>query len=63
MGNLKTGEHEITVILDGIGPDERPYKNAANLMIDKGTDIKSLEVTIRDESSNYQPSVEIIEWD
>jgi len=63
LGNLKTGEHEVTVFVEGIGPNNRPYKHAASLMIDKGTDVKALEVRIRDESSTYQPSVDIVEWD
>lgn len=62
MGNLKSGEHEITVVVDGQGPDNRDYKRAASLTFKKGSDIASLEVQIRDQSTNYQPEVEIVEW-
>ena len=62
MGNLKSGEHELTVIVDGLGPDNRAYKRAASLMFDKGSDIASLEIKVRDQSENYQPHVEIVEW-
>ena len=63
MGNLKTGEHEITVFVEGIGPDERVYKKASTLMLEKGTDLKAIEVRIKDRSSDYQPDVSIVEWE
>lgn len=63
MGNLKQGKHEITAFIEGIGPENRPYKIAAQLAIDKGTDSKLLEIRIKDQSANYQPSVELVEWD
>jgi len=63
IGNLKTGEHEITAFFDGIGPDNKAYKQAATTKIMKETDIKSLEIKIKDQSSNFEPSIEIVEWD
>lgn len=63
MGNLKTGEHEVTVFVDGIGPENRPYRKAATYQLDKGTGTATLEVRIRDRSADYQPAVELVEWD
>jgi len=63
MGNLKSGEHEVTAFVEGIGPDNRAYKQASTLTVEKGSDIKSLEIRIQDHSENYQPSVTIVEWD
>ena len=63
MGNLKTGSHEITVFVEGMGPDNRAYKQAATLDFEKGTGTAALEVRIRDRSSDYQPEVAIIEWE
>mgnify|MGYP001627797722 CR=1 FL=1 len=63
MGNLKTGEHEVTVFVDGIGPENRPYRKAATYQLDKGTGTATLEVRIRDRSSDYQPAVELMEWE
>lgn len=63
LGNLKTGDHEVTVFVEGIGPDKRSYKHAASLNMNKGTDVKALEVRIQDQSANFQPTVEIVEWD
>lgn len=63
MGNLKTGEHEVTVFVDGIGPENRPYRKAATYQLDKGTDTATLEVRIRDRSADYQPAIELVEWE
>jgi hypothetical protein len=63
MGNLKTGEHEVTVFVDGIGPENRPYRKAATYQLDKGTGRATVEVRIRDRSSDYQPAVELVEWE
>lgn len=63
IGNLKQGGHEVTAFVEGIGPDNRPYKKAATLQIDKGTDTKSLELRIKDQSSDYQPDVRLVEWE
>lgn len=63
IGNLKTGEHEVTVFVEGIGPDNRAYKQAATYHLQKDTDTAALEVRIRDRSSDYQPEVAIVEWE
>ncbi|WP_372972507.1 AraC family transcriptional regulator [Marinobacter sp.] len=63
MGNLKTGKHEVTVFVDGIGPENRSYRKAATYQLDKDTDTAALEVRIRDRSSDYQPAVELVEWE
>jgi len=63
IGNLKSGEHEVTAFVEGIGPDNRPYKKAASLSIDKGTELKSLEIRIQDRSADYQPAIQLVEWD
>jgi len=63
IGNLKTGTHQVTVFVEGIGPNNRAYKQAATLEFDKGTGTAALEVRIRDRSSDYQPEVAIVEWE
>ena len=57
------GEHEITVFVEGIGPDQRAYKKAASLVVEKDTDIKAIEIRIQDQSSSYQADVAIVEWE
>ncbi|MDO6440626.1 MULTISPECIES: AraC family transcriptional regulator [unclassified Marinobacter] len=63
IGNLKTGTHEVTAFVEGIGPDNRAYKQAASLAFEKGTDTAALEIRIQDRSSDYQPMVSIVEWE
>ena len=63
MGNLKSGEHEITAFVEGIGPDGRAYKKAATLHFNKDTETKALEIRIQDQASDYQPGVSIVEWE
>lgn len=63
IGNLKTGRHEVTVFVEGIGRNRQVYKQAATLEFEKGTGTASLEVRIRDRSFDYQPDVTIVEWD
>ncbi|ABM18897.1 hypothetical protein [Marinobacter nauticus] len=63
VGNLKTGAHQVTAFVEGIGPDQRPYKQAASLEFEKGTGTAALEIRVEDRSSDYQPSVSIVEWE
>lgn len=63
VGNLKSGEHDITAFVEGVGPENREYKQAATRRVNKGTDVMALEVRVSDASSNYQPQVQILEWE
>lgn len=63
MGNLRTGTHEVTVFVEGIGPQGRPYKKAATTELEKGTGTATLEVRIRDRSRDYEPAVELVAWE
>ncbi len=62
-GNLKQGAHEVTVFVEGMGSDKRPLKLAHSVKLEKQTDLKALEVRIRDQSSNYRPTLELVEWE
>ena len=63
MGNLKNGDHEITAIFTGMGPDDREYKRGATMVLDKDDDAKMIELMIRDSSKNMQPEFEFKEWE
>ena len=63
VGNLKTGNHEVTAFVEGIGPDNRAYKQAATLEFEKETGTAALEIRVQDRSSDYQPQVSIVEWE
>lgn len=62
VGNLKSGEHEVTAIFNGMGPDEREYKRGATLKIEKDDDPLMLELKVIDSTANMQPEFEIKEW-
>lgn len=62
-GNLKTGAHEVTVFVEGIGSDQRAYKKAATKTLEKSTDLKAIEVRIQDRSTDHQADVSIVEWE
>lgn len=63
IGNLKNGQHELSVVALGQGTDGREVKRAASLQFEKEADIASFEIMIRDQSENYQADVEIVKWD
>lgn len=62
VGNLKTGEHNLTAFFIGIGPEGREYKRAAEVIIDKQTSGKVYELKIIDSTSKQQPEFSIKEW-
>ena len=62
LGNLKTGEHTLTAFFIGIGPNEREYKRAAEVVIDKRTSGKVYELKIKDSTAKLQPVFEVKEW-
>ena len=63
MGNLKNGEHEVTAIFTGLGPDNREYKRGATTIISKQDDLKMLELKIQDSAKNMQPDFKFKEWE
>ena len=62
IGNLQGGVHQFTVFAEGLGPNQRKYKKAASLDVEKDADTQALEVRIRDASADYEPDVRIVEW-
>jgi hypothetical protein len=61
IGNLKTGEHEISAFFTGRGP-EQDYKRGAKLVVTKTQTPLVLELKIIDSSAQLQPTFEIKEW-
>ncbi len=61
IGNLKTGEHEISAFFTGRGP-QQDYKRGAKLVVDKTQTPLVLELKIMDSSVQLQPTFEIKEW-
>jgi hypothetical protein len=63
VGNLKAGAHELVVLCNGKGPNERYYRRGANLRFEKGVGAKYLEVKITDHAHAQQPEFEIKDWE
>ncbi len=63
LGNLKAGEHEVTALLIGFGPNGRPYKRAASHVVRKTTQALRLELKIEDRQEQQQPEFKILEWE
>jgi hypothetical protein len=61
IGNLKTGEHEISAFFTGRGP-QQDYKRGAKLVINKTQAPLVLELKILDSTAQLQPTFEIKEW-
>ena len=61
IGNLKTGEHEISAFFTGRGP-QQDYKRAAKVIINKNQEPVVLELRIVDSTAQLQPVFEIKQW-
>ena len=61
IGNLKSGEHEISAFFTGRGP-QQDYKRGAKLMVNKEQSPLVLELRIIDSTSKLQPVFDIKEW-
>jgi len=62
MGNIKSGQHEIVAVFTGRGPKGRDYRRATQLLIDKTSVGKNLELKIIDSSDMRQPEFSVKEW-
>ena len=63
VGNIRSGQHEITAFFTGKGPSGRDYKRAASLTFEKGSEPALLELKIVDSTKKYQPVFTINEWE
>lgn len=63
LGNLKTGEHELTAVFTGQGPHARDYRRGATLKVEKGIGAKFVELRISDRESKLQPEFLVKEWE
>ena len=61
-GNIKAGEHNLTAVFVGKGPDNRDYRRAVSYPFTKAEDAVLLELQINDRSSDYQPDFVVQPW-
>ena len=62
LGNMKSGEHEIVAVFTGFGPKGRDYRRGTQLLIDKQSGPKHLELQIVDSTATRQPDFVVKEW-
>lgn len=63
VGNVRSGQHEISAFFTGKGPEGRDYKRAAKLNFIKTSDPAMLELRIVDSTQKLQPIFDIKEWE
>ena len=63
IGNVKSGEHELTAIFTGIGPNEREYTRGATTRVNKDEDAKLIEIRVKDSTNKLQPEFDFKEWE
>nr|WP_324259856.1 AraC family transcriptional regulator [Cellvibrio fontiphilus] len=61
IGNLKTGEHEISAFFTGRGP-QQDYKRGAKITLTKNQEPVVLELKIIDSTAQMQPEFTIKQW-
>lgn len=61
-GNVKAGEHQLTAVFVGKGPDNRDYRRAVSYRFTKAEEAVLLELQINDRSANYQPEFIVQPW-
>lgn len=62
-GNLEKGEHEISAVFTGEGPDGRDYKRATRQTVTKDQQPLVLELKIVDSGAKLQPKFTVEQWE
>jgi len=63
IGNLTSGEHELTAFFIGKGPNDRDFKRGTTKKIEKSGYAKYIELKITGDSSKEQPDFEVKVWE
>ncbi len=63
IGNLTSGEHEITAFFIGKGPSNRDFKRAVSQEIEKTENAKFVELKITGDISKEQPDFIVKVWE
>ena len=63
IGNLPSGEHELTAFFVGKGPSGRDYKRATTKEITKSDEALYVELKIQDDVSKEQPGFTVKVWE
>ena len=61
-GNIRAGEHTLTAVFVGKGPQDRDYRRAVSHRFTKADEAMLLELKISDSSADYQPDFSVEVW-
>ena len=61
-GNTRAGEHTLTAVFVGKGPQDRDYRRDISHRFTKADDAMLLELKISDSSADYQPDFSVEVW-
>ena len=61
VGNVGSGEHEISAFFTGIGPENREYKRAVAMTFEKDSEAKALALNVVDSTIKHQPEFKATE--
>ena len=62
VGNLPTGEHELTALFTGKGPNDVDYRRGATLTFEKALSTKYIELKVVDNPDKQQPDFAVKQW-
>jgi hypothetical protein len=63
LGNLRAGGHEVTAVVTGLGPENRSYRRATSLTVQKTAAPLRLALRIQDNGTTQQPDFTLMRWD
>ncbi len=55
IGNVRQGQHELTAVFTGKGPQGREYRRATSVSFEKTFEPVYVELSIQDSTASYQP--------
>jgi hypothetical protein len=61
-GNLKSGNYTVSAFFTGIGTENREYKRAASLELEKTDEPEVIELRIADSENKQQPEFVLVRW-
>jgi hypothetical protein len=63
IGNMSAGEHELTALMIGVGPNNVEYKRGVSQKIEKTDEALHIELKIKDNTTKEQPEFELKVWE
>jgi len=61
-GNIKSGAHQLVAVFTGTGPQEKDYKLAETISIEKKKGAAFIKIIIRDDADKKQPEFKYETW-